>query len=185
MPSVPLCFAISLLSPKMRHLLNLFAPVCFPQIRCFVSVGTVNSVDPRYSSSSFYWIDRSQRATPFLSVQSLSHVWFFATPWTAAFQAFLSHHLPDLAETHVHRVGNAIQPSHLQSSPSPPAFSLPQHQGLFPSIRYQWAVDTNWIWKWLMIITVPLGIWGDKLINISSCSDKERQISYDSLICGI
>ena len=60
MPSVPLCFAISLLSPKMRHLLNLFIPVCFPQI-CFVSVGIVNSVDPRYSSSSFYWLDRSQK----------------------------------------------------------------------------------------------------------------------------
>ena len=38
------------------------------------------------------------------------------------------HHLPELAQTHVHRVSDAIQPSHPLSSPSPPAFYLPQHQ---------------------------------------------------------
>ena len=37
------------------------------------------------------------------------------------------HQLPELAQTHVHRVGDAIQPSHPLSSPSPPAFSLSQH----------------------------------------------------------
>ena len=36
-----------------------------------------------------------------------------------------------LAQTHVHWVGDAIQPSHPLSSPSPPAFNLSQHQGLF------------------------------------------------------
>ena len=42
------------------------------------------------------------------------------------------HHLiPELTQTHVHRVGDAIQPSHPLSSPSPPAFNLSQHQGLF------------------------------------------------------
>ena len=41
------------------------------------------------------------------------------------------HHLPELALTHVHRVRDAIQPSHPLSSPSPPAFNLSQHQGLF------------------------------------------------------
>ena len=41
------------------------------------------------------------------------------------------HQLPELAQTHVHQVGDAIQPSHPLSSPSPPAFSLAQHQGLF------------------------------------------------------
>ena len=39
--------------------------------------------------------------------------------------------LPEFTQTHVHRVGDAIQPSHPLSSPSPPAFSLSQHQGLF------------------------------------------------------
>ena len=43
------------------------------------------------------------------------------------------HHLPELAQTHVHRVGDAIQPSHPLLSPSSPAFNLSQHQGLFPN----------------------------------------------------
>ena len=41
------------------------------------------------------------------------------------------HQLPEFTQTHVHRVSDAIQPSHPLSSPSPPAFNLSQHQGLF------------------------------------------------------
>ena len=41
------------------------------------------------------------------------------------------HQLAELAQTHVHRVGDAIQPSHPLSSPFPSAFNLSQHQGLF------------------------------------------------------
>ena len=41
------------------------------------------------------------------------------------------HHLLELAQTCVHSVSDAIQPSHPLSSPSPPAFSLSQNQGLF------------------------------------------------------
>ena len=41
------------------------------------------------------------------------------------------HQLPESTQTHVHRVGDAIQPPHPLSSPSPPALSLSQHQGLF------------------------------------------------------
>ena len=41
------------------------------------------------------------------------------------------HQLPESTQTHVHRVGEAIQPSHPLSSPSPPALHLSQHQGLF------------------------------------------------------
>ena len=44
--------------------------------------------------------------------------------------------LPELAQTHVHRIGEAIQPSHPLSSPSPPAFNLSQHQGLFQWVSY-------------------------------------------------
>ena len=40
------------------------------------------------------------------------------------------HHLPQLAQTHVHQGGDAIQPSHPLSSPSPSTFNLSQHQGL-------------------------------------------------------
>ena len=41
------------------------------------------------------------------------------------------HQLPEFTQTHVHRVGNAIQPSHSLSSPSPPAPNPSQHQSLF------------------------------------------------------
>ena len=41
------------------------------------------------------------------------------------------HQLSEFTQTHVHRVSDAIQPSHPLSSPSPPAFNLSQHQGLF------------------------------------------------------
>ena len=41
------------------------------------------------------------------------------------------HQLPEFTQTHIHRVGDAIQPSHPVSSLSLPAFNLSQHQGLF------------------------------------------------------
>ena len=62
------------------------------------------------------------------SVWSLSSI---ATPWTAARQASLSvTHSRSLLRL-VHRVGDAIQPSHPLPSPSPPTINLSQHQGLF------------------------------------------------------
>ena len=71
------------------------------------------------------WIDNVS------SVQSLSHIWLFATPWTTACQAIPVHHqLPEFTQTHVHWVSEVIQPSHLLSSSSPPVFILSQHQGL-------------------------------------------------------
>ena len=41
------------------------------------------------------------------------------------------HHLLELTQTHIHRLSDAIQPSHPLLSPSPPAFNLSQHWGLF------------------------------------------------------
>ena len=52
------------------------------------------------------------------------------------------HQLPEFTQTHVHRVGNAIQPSHPWSSPSPPAPSPSQHQGLF-----QWVNSSQEVAK--------------------------------------
>ena len=65
------------------------------------------------------------------SVQSLSHVQLFVTPWTAACQASLFFTISQSPPTHVHQVGDAIQPSHPLLSPDPPAISLSQHQGVF------------------------------------------------------
>ena len=68
----------------------------------------------------------------FSSVQSLSSVRLFVTPMDCSTPGFPVHHqLPELAQTHTHGVSDAIQPSHPLSSPSPPAFSLSQDQGLF------------------------------------------------------
>ena len=69
----------------------------------------------------------------YIVVQSLSHIRIFATPWTAcSVTGFcVLRHLPELAETQVHCVSDAIQPSHLLLPSSPPAFNLSQHQGLF------------------------------------------------------
>ena len=52
------------------------------------------------------------------------------------------HQLPELVQTHVHRVNNAIQPSHPLSSPSHPACNLSQHQGLF-----QWVSSSHQVAK--------------------------------------
>ena len=73
----------------------------------------------------------------FSLVQLLSHVQLFATPWTTALQASLSiTNSRSPPKPHVHRVGDAIQPSHPLSSPSPPAFNLSQHQGFFPMSQF-------------------------------------------------
>jgi len=67
----------------------------------------------------------------FSSVQSLSHV-RLCDPMNRRTPGLPVHHqLPEFTQTHVHWVGDAIQPSHPLSSPSPPAFNLSQHQGLF------------------------------------------------------
>ena len=50
------------------------------------------------------------------------------------------HQLPELAQTHVHWVSDAIQPSYPLSSPSPPAFSLSQNQDLFQWVNSLYQV---------------------------------------------
>ena len=53
-------------------------------------------------------------------------------PMYCSMPGFPVHHqLPELAQTHVHRVGDATEPSHPLMSPSPPVFNLSQPQGLF------------------------------------------------------
>ena len=75
---------------------------------------------------------RFHQRLQFSSVQLLSHVRLFVTPWTAALPGLPVHYqIPELTQTHVHRVGDAIQPSHPLASPFPPAPNSSQHQGLF------------------------------------------------------
>ena len=68
-----------------------------------------------------------------VAVQLLSPVWL-CDPMDCSTPGFpVFHYLPEFAQAHVHWVGDDIQPSHPLSSPSPPAFNLSQHQGLFLS----------------------------------------------------
>ena len=67
----------------------------------------------------------------FSSVQLLSRV-RLCNPMNPSTPGLPVHHqLPKFTQTHAHRVGDAIQPSHPLSSPSPPAPNPSQHQGLF------------------------------------------------------
>ena len=72
-------------------------------------------------------------SSQFGSVQSCA---IFCDPTDCSTPGFpVPHQLPELAQTHVYWVGDAIQPSHLLLSPFPPVFNLSQHQGLFKWIR--------------------------------------------------
>ena len=62
----------------------------------------------------------------------------------------LHHQLPEFTQTHVHPVGDAIKPSHPLSSPSPPAFNLFQHQGLF----YESVLHIRWPNYWSFIFSI-------------------------------
>ena len=76
----------------------------------------------------FFWGDASVH---FSSVQSLSRVRLW-DPMNCSTPGLPVHHqLPEFAQTHVHRVSDAIQPSHPLSSPSPPAANPSQHPSPF------------------------------------------------------
>ena len=71
-------------------------------------------------------------------VQSLSHVWLFVTPWTAACQASLF--ITNWSLLKLMSIESVIPSNHL--IPSPPAFNLSQNQGLF-----QWVSSSNQVVK--------------------------------------
>ena len=87
------------------------------------------------------------------------------------------HQLPELAQTHVHWVGDAIQPSHPLLSLSPPTFSLSQHQGLF-----QWVNSSHQVAKSMgasaSTSVLPMKIWIDFFwdwLVLSPCSPRDSQ----------
>ena len=87
-------------------------------------------------------------STRLSSAQSFSCVWFFVTPWTQHARPPCPSPTPEVYSTHVHQVGDAIQPAHPLSSPFPPALSLSQHQGLF-----QWVSSSHQVAKVLGVFT--------------------------------
>ena len=75
----------------------------------------------------------------FSSVQLLSRVWLFVTPWIAARQASVHHQLPEFTQTDIHRVSDAIQSSHPLLSPTYPAPNPSQHQSFTISQLFAWG----------------------------------------------
>ena len=69
------------------------------------------------------------------SFSSVTQLCPTCNPMDCSPPGFLVHYqLPKLAQTNVHQVSDAIQPSHSLSSPSPAAFNLSQHQGLLQGV---------------------------------------------------
>ena len=68
----------------------------------------------------------------------------------------LLHHLPELAQTHVHWVSDAIQPSQPQSPPFPPPLNLSQHQGLFQWVSSSYQV-AKLLHEWGSLTQIPSG----------------------------
>ena len=91
------------------------------------------------------WVSRSLSVLPGVTqsrasvIQSLSHLWL-CDPMDCSMPGFPVHHLLEFAQTHVHWVGDAIQPCHPLGSPSPPGFNLSQHQGLFQWVGSSYQV---------------------------------------------
>ena len=74
----------------------------------------------------------------YIQFSSVAQSWL--TPWTPGLS--VHHQLPEFTQTHIHWVGDAIQPSHPLSSPSPPAPNPSQHQGIF-----QWVSSSHQVAK--------------------------------------
>ena len=93
-----------------------------PQARCTVVIWSVSSVQfiCSVASDSLRPMDCSMPGLP------------------------VHHQLPKFTQIHVHWVGDAIQPSHPLSSPSPPALNLSQHQGLFQGVSFH----IRWLKYW-------------------------------------
>ena len=97
--------------------------------------GTINNFCPSFSISPFLnlvWFSSVTQSCPTV-----------CNPMDWSMPGFPVHHqLPELAQTHVHQIGDVVQPSHPLLSPSPPAFNLSQHQGLF-----QWVSSSHQVAK--------------------------------------
>ena len=130
LPSFPADFrpACSLNSfrtlPEHQHLREAF----------FMSSKTINSSPILASSAPHSLFYLSPNFHLFLcSVSSVVQLYpTLHDPMDCSTPVFPVHHqISELAHTHVHQVGDAIQPSHPLLFPSPPAFNLSHHQGLF------------------------------------------------------
>ena len=115
------------------------------------------------------------------------------------------HHLPEFTQTHVHRVRDAIQPSHPGSSPSPPTPNPSQHQTLlankclssqsygFPVVMYGceswtvkksecWRIDAFKLWCWRRLLRVP---WNTGRFTQSILKEISPEYSLEGLMLNL
>ena len=132
----------------------------------------------KHHSSEFLPQKRSLQKQVFSSVAQSCLT--LCDPIDCSTSGFPVHHqLPELIQTHVHQVSDVIHSSHPLSSPSPPAFNLSQHQGLF-----KWVSSSHQVAKILGVsasaAVLPMNIqdWflEDGLIW-SPCSPRDSQES--------
>ena len=106
----------------------LFLPAIFPSIMVFSNESVLHIRWPKDWSFSF-----SISSVHFSSVTQSCPT--LCNPMNRSMPGLPVHHqLLDFTQTHVHRVGDGIQPSHPLSPPSPPALNLSQHHGLFQCV---------------------------------------------------
>ena len=95
------------------------------------------------SSPATFWVTHSGHSVQFSSVAQSCPT--LCDPMNRSMPGLPVHHqLLESTQTHVHRVGDAIHPSHSLSSPSPPALNLSQHQGLFQWVSSSHEVAKYW-----------------------------------------
>ena len=94
------------------------------------------------------------------------------------------HQLSELVQTHVHRVGDAIQPSDPLSSPSPPAFNLSQHQGLFQWVRSLYQVTKVLEFQLQHPSVLPMNIQAWFLLGLTVLPNKNNYFISDLQTCA-
>ena len=109
---------------------------------------------PKYYHSSFYSVPQAVKEEKKKTCRNISSVQFnsvtqscptLCDPMNCSTPGLpVYHQLLESTQTHVHWVSDAIQPSYPLSSPSPPAFNLSQHRGLFRWVSSSHQVFANY-----------------------------------------
>ena len=128
-PSETILYFLYQLKKKTTQILSTLRE-CLREMECLSWTTTISSGSDINADLQFFLNDSFPRLSQFSSVTQSCPT--LCNPMDCSMPGLpVLHHISELAQTHVHWVGDAIQPSCPLSSPSSPVFSLSQHQGLF------------------------------------------------------
>ena len=103
--------------------------------------GITDSMDMNLSKLPEWVMHREAWSDTVHRVAKIKHNWVTELNWDCSTPGFpVLNYLQEFSQIHIHWVSDAIQPSHPLSSPSPPAFNLSKHQGLFQWVNYSHQV---------------------------------------------